>query len=100
MMGPAPTLIGAAELPARSAEISAPVRVVIAGLLNSPESLTASRISLGISEALINTAMGLTTAILASFLYNFFTTRVDAFNNRVDETSYEVLKLLETGKES
>ena len=60
----------------------------------------ATALALGISEALINTAMGLTTAILASFLYNFFTTRVDAFNNRVDETSYEVLKLLETGKES
>jgi biopolymer transport protein ExbB len=60
----------------------------------------ATALALGISEALINTAMGLTTAILASFLYNFFTTRVDAFNNRVDETSFEVLKLLENGKES
>lgn len=60
----------------------------------------ATALALGISEALINTAMGLVTAITASFLYNFFTTRVDAFNNRVDETSYEVLKLLENGKES
>ncbi|MBM4130908.1 MotA/TolQ/ExbB proton channel family protein [bacterium] len=60
----------------------------------------ATALALGISEALINTAMGLFTAILASFFYNFFTTRVDAFNNRIDETSYEVLKLLETGKES
>jgi biopolymer transport protein ExbB/TolQ len=32
-------------------------------------------------------------------LYNYFTTRVDDFNNRVEETSYEVLKLLETRRD-
>jgi len=60
----------------------------------------ATQLALGISEALVNTALGLTTAIIATVLYNYFTTRVDAFNTRVEETSYEILKLLETGKES
>ena len=60
----------------------------------------ATQLALGISEALVNTALGLTTAIIATTLYNYFTTKVDAFNNRVEETSYEVLKLLESRKES
>jgi biopolymer transport protein ExbB len=60
----------------------------------------ATQLALGISEALVNTALGLMTAILATVLYNHFTTQVDTFNNRVEETSYEVLKLLEHGKES
>lgn len=59
----------------------------------------ATQLALGISEALVNTALGLTTAIIATVLYNYFTTKVDAFNNRVEETSYEVLKLLELRKE-
>ena len=60
----------------------------------------ATQLALGISEALVNTALGLTTAIIATFLYNYFTTKVDSFNNRVEETSYEVLKLLELKEEA
>ena len=60
----------------------------------------ATQLALGISEALVNTALGLTTAIIATVLYNYFTTKVDTFNNRVEETSYEVLKLLELRKGS
>lgn len=60
----------------------------------------ATQLALGISEALVNTALGLTTAIIATVLYNHFTTRVDAFNNRVEEVGYEILKLLEYRKES
>ncbi len=60
----------------------------------------ATALALGISEALVNTALGLVTAIIATMLYNHFTTKVDQFNTRVEETSYEILKLLEVGKES
>ncbi|MFO7655165.1 MAG: MotA/TolQ/ExbB proton channel family protein [Candidatus Krumholzibacteriia bacterium] len=56
----------------------------------------ATQLALGISEALVNTALGLTTAIIATVLYNYFTTRVDSFNNRVEETSYEILQMLES----
>ncbi len=59
----------------------------------------ATQLALGISEALVNTALGLTTAIIATVFYNYFTTKVDNFNNRVEETSYEVLKLLELRRE-
>jgi biopolymer transport protein ExbB len=60
----------------------------------------ATQLALGISEALVNTALGLITAIIGTVLYNYFTTRVDAFHGAIEETSYEVLQLLEGGKES
>ncbi len=60
----------------------------------------ATQLALGISEALVNTALGLFTAIFATVLYNFFTTRVDQFRARLEETAFEVLQLLELRKES
>jgi len=59
----------------------------------------ATQLALGISEALVNTALGLLTAILGTVLYNYFTTRVDGFGNRVEETAYSVLDLLERQEE-
>jgi len=55
----------------------------------------ATQLAVGISEALVNTALGLTTAIIAIVLYNYFTTRVDNFTNSMEESSYTVLQLLE-----
>jgi biopolymer transport protein ExbB len=55
----------------------------------------ATQLALGISEALVNTALGLVTAILGTVLYNYFTTRVDNFNSTMEETSYEVLRTLQ-----
>jgi biopolymer transport protein ExbB len=55
----------------------------------------ATQLALGISEALVNTAMGLTTAIIGTVLYNYFTTRVDNFNSTMEEISYEVLQTLQ-----
>ena len=55
----------------------------------------ATQLALGISEALVNTAVGLVTAVLGTVLYNYFTARVDTFNNQTEETAYEVLQLLE-----
>lgn len=60
----------------------------------------ATQLALGISEALVNTALGLSTAIIATVLYNYFTTQVDQFNNRVEETSYEILVFLDKHVES
>jgi len=56
----------------------------------------ATQLALGISEALVNTALGLTTAIIGTVLYNYFSTRVDGFNTQTEETAYEVLQLLES----
>jgi biopolymer transport protein ExbB len=55
----------------------------------------ATQLALGISEALVNTALGLTTAIIGIVLYNYFTTRVDNFTSSMEETSYEVLQTLQ-----
>jgi len=54
----------------------------------------ATKLAVGISEALINTAGGLFTAITGIVAYNVFVTRVDNFNYMMDEASYEAIQLL------
>jgi biopolymer transport protein ExbB len=55
-------------------------------------------LALGISEALIHTAGGLVLAILGIVMYNYFSTRVDGFNYSMDETTFEILQLLQHQK--
>jgi biopolymer transport protein ExbB len=62
--------------------------------LGTSGAVDASKLAIGISEALINTAGGLFVAILGIVFYNVFVTRVDSFNYMIDEASYEVLQLL------
>jgi biopolymer transport protein ExbB len=59
----------------------------------------AIQLAIGISEALINTAGGLFIAIIGIVAYNYFTNRVDSFNYTMDETTYEVIEMLEHQKE-
>lgn len=54
----------------------------------------AVQLSLGISEALINTAGGIFAAILGIVFYNIFTTRVDNFTYMIDEASYSIVQTL------
>jgi biopolymer transport protein ExbB len=54
----------------------------------------ATKLAIGISEALINTAGGLICAIAGIVAYNVFVTRVDGFNYMMDEASYEAVQLL------
>ncbi|MCC6411024.1 MAG: MotA/TolQ/ExbB proton channel family protein [Saprospiraceae bacterium] len=44
----------------------------------------------GISEALINTALGIGTSALAIIFYNFFTSRIDSMTYRIDEAGYSL----------
>jgi biopolymer transport protein ExbB len=60
----------------------------------------ATQLALGISEALVNTALGLITAVISTVLYNYFTVRVDKFGNMMEETSHAVMLLLRQRKES
>ena len=60
----------------------------------------AAQLAVGISEALVNTALGLTTAIIGIILYNYFATRVDNFQSSIEETSFEVMDLLRHSRES
>ena len=62
--------------------------------LGTTGAVDASKLAVGISEALVNTAGGLFVAILGIVFYNVFVTRVDSFNYMIDEASYEVLQLL------
>lgn len=49
-----------------------------------------SALATGISEALINTAFGITTSAIAIIAYNFFTSKIDGLMYRVDETSFSL----------
>lgn len=47
-------------------------------------------LSTGISEALINTALGIGTSAIAIMLYNFFTTKIDGLSYRIDEAAFSM----------
>jgi biopolymer transport protein ExbB len=49
-------------------------------------------LSNGISEALINTALGIGTSALAIIFYNFFTSKIDALTYGIDEASYSIIQ--------
>jgi biopolymer transport protein ExbB len=46
----------------------------------------------GISEALINTAIGITNSAFATIFYNYFTSRIDAMTFRMDEAGYSIVQ--------
>ncbi|WP_295120467.1 MotA/TolQ/ExbB proton channel family protein [uncultured Chitinophaga sp.] len=47
-----------------------------------------SALALGISEALINTALGIGTSAIAIVMYNYFTTNIDAITYSIDESGF------------
>jgi biopolymer transport protein ExbB len=47
-------------------------------------------LSTGISEALINTALGISTSAIAIVAYNYFTVRIDKLTYGIDEAGYSV----------
>jgi len=55
--------------------------------------VSATQLSIGISEALYNTAGGLIAAVLAIVSYNFFTTKVDSFVYMIDEAILNVTSI-------
>jgi len=52
----------------------------------------AAELSVGISEALINTALGITTSALSILAYNFFTTKIDGMTYAMDEAGYSIVQ--------
>jgi len=54
----------------------------------------AAELARGISEALVNTALGLFAAIVGIVSYNFFVNKVDQFNYAVDEAAYLTVEIL------
>ena len=58
----------------------------------------AVQLSLGISEALFNTALGIFGGITGIVAYNVFTSRVDRFTYMIDEAAFYIIHTLGTGK--
>jgi biopolymer transport protein ExbB len=49
-------------------------------------------LSAGISEALINTALGITGSTIAIIMYNFFSTKIDTMTYSIDEASFTIVQ--------
>ena len=47
-------------------------------------------LSTGISEALINTALGIATSVISMIMYNYFTTRIDGMTYAIDEAGFSI----------
>ena len=65
-----------------------------AALGASGGAVSAQALSIGISEALYNTAFGLAAAIVSILSFNFFTTKVDNFVYMIDEAILSVMEIL------
>lgn len=50
----------------------------------------AAALSIGISEALVNTALGIGTSALAIIMYNFFTSKIDTLTFKIDEVGLSI----------
>ena len=53
-------------------------------------------LSTGISEALINTALGIGTSAIAIIVYNFFTAQIDGMSYRIDEAGFSMAQTFAT----
>jgi biopolymer transport protein ExbB len=52
----------------------------------------ATALSNGISEALINTALGIGTSALAIIAYNYFTSKIDELTYSIDEAGFSIMQ--------
>ncbi|MEY3444276.1 MAG: hypothetical protein RLZZ519_2557 [Bacteroidota bacterium] len=55
-----------------------------------------TELATGISEALVNTAIGIGTSALAIIFYNFFTVQIDSLTYQIDEAGYSIVQTYET----
>ena len=55
----------------------------------SPDALA---LATGISEALINTAFGITGSLLGIVIYNTFSTQIDSFTYKIDEAGFSLVQ--------
>jgi biopolymer transport protein ExbB len=51
-----------------------------------------SKLSQAISEALVNTAMGITTSTVSIVMYNLFTSKIDSLTYAIDETGFSIVQ--------
>jgi biopolymer transport protein ExbB len=60
------------------------------GALATAGAPDSSALATGISEALINTALGIGSSAIAIIFYNYFTGRIDSLTYRIDEAGYSL----------
>jgi biopolymer transport protein ExbB len=60
--------------------------------LSSSGAPDTSILSANISEALINTALGITTSASSIVLYNYFTSKIDKLTYAIDETGFSIVQ--------
>jgi biopolymer transport protein ExbB/biopolymer transport protein TolQ len=69
----------------------------VVGIINAFQGMSSSAttglaaVAGGISEALVTTALGLFVAIPAVWMFNFFTSKVEAFDVEMDNSSSELI---------
>ena len=69
----------------------------VVGVINAFQGIGAAgsaglgAVSVGISEALVETALGLVVAIPAVWIYNYLTSRIEYFNVEMDNSSSELV---------
>lgn len=52
----------------------------------------AAALATGISEALINTALGITISTIATVMYNYFTSQIDTITYKIDEAGFSIVQ--------
>ncbi|MBK6274842.1 MAG: MotA/TolQ/ExbB proton channel family protein [Chitinophagales bacterium] len=57
-----------------------------------------SALAQGISEALVNTAIGIATSALAIIMYNFLTSKIDSLTYAIDEIGYSISQSFASSK--
>lgn len=62
--------------------------------MSSAGSPDTAALATGISEALINTALGVSGSVIGIIAYNYFSTRIDNITHSMDEAGYSVLHSL------
>jgi biopolymer transport protein ExbB len=66
------------------------------GALATSGTPDATALSTGISEALINTAFGITGSTVAIIMYNYFSNRIDSITRGIDEAGFSVSQTVAT----
>jgi biopolymer transport protein ExbB len=62
------------------------------GALATQGAPDALALSTGISEALINTAFGISGSLIAILAYNYFSSQIDDMTYKIDEASFSLVQ--------
>jgi biopolymer transport protein ExbB len=57
-----------------------------------------SALAQGISEALVNTALGIATSAIAIIAYNYLTSKIDKLTYAIDEIGYSISQSFASSK--